>query len=130
MASAMLIFDGDCSACQRLAGWGTARFRRPVQVMAFQAIADGETPGGLTTTALADAVGWVDEQGRGHLAEVAVAKALQACGGVLALLGWLILHPPLSWAAPGVYRLVARNRHRLPGGTAACELPRETTGDT
>jgi predicted DCC family thiol-disulfide oxidoreductase YuxK len=31
--------------------------------------------------------------------------------------------PPLRWIAHGVYRLVANNRDRMPGGTAACKLP-------
>jgi hypothetical protein len=29
---------------------------------------------------------------------------------------------PTSWAAEGVYALVAANRHRLPGGTPTCRL--------
>ncbi|MEU6895876.1 DUF393 domain-containing protein [Streptomyces sp. NPDC046557] len=32
--------------------------------------------------------------------------------------------PPLSLAAHVVYRWVARNRHRMPAGTAACAIPR------
>jgi hypothetical protein len=35
----------------------------------------------------------------------------------------LLLSPPLSWLAPPVYRLIARHRDKLPGGTAACALP-------
>jgi len=27
------------------------------------------------------------------------------------------------WAAWPMYRWIARNRHRLPGGTATCSLP-------
>jgi predicted DCC family thiol-disulfide oxidoreductase YuxK len=30
--------------------------------------------------------------------------------------------PPFSWLAEGVYRVVAANRQRLPGGTPACRL--------
>ena len=35
----------------------------------------------------------------------------------------LCLVPPASWVAAGVYRLIAINRSRLPGGTAACSMP-------
>ncbi|MGR8008674.1 thiol-disulfide oxidoreductase DCC family protein [Streptomyces hypolithicus] len=38
-------------------------------------------------------------------------------------LGTALTIPPVSWAARGVYRTIARNRHRLPGGTTACSLP-------
>jgi predicted DCC family thiol-disulfide oxidoreductase YuxK len=31
--------------------------------------------------------------------------------------------PPVRWLAAGVYRLIANNRQRMPGGTAACALP-------
>lgn len=119
----MLIFDGDCSACARLSRWAAAHFRRPVTVVAWQSLPADTIPGGLTPAQLADAVGWVDEEGRGTLAEVAAAKAMVACGGLWALAGRVILAPPARWVAPAVYRLVARNRHRLPGGTAACALP-------
>jgi predicted DCC family thiol-disulfide oxidoreductase YuxK len=30
--------------------------------------------------------------------------------------------PPVSALAWPIYRWIARNRHRLPGGTAACSL--------
>lgn len=39
------------------------------------------------------------------------------------LLGALLTLPPVRWAAWGVYRLVANNRQRMPGGTSACALP-------
>jgi len=29
----------------------------------------------------------------------------------------------LRWIAAGVYRLIANNRQRMPGGTTACALP-------
>ena len=32
------------------------------------------------------------------------------------------IQPPLRWLAPYLYRLIARNRHRLPGGTPACAI--------
>ena len=39
-------------------------------------------------------------------------------------MGQLLVTPPFSWAAALGYTLIARFRHRLPGGTAACALPR------
>jgi hypothetical protein len=37
--------------------------------------------------------------------------------------GALLLVPPFSWIGAGLYRLIAANRHRLPGGTPACAVP-------
>ncbi len=38
--------------------------------------------------------------------------------------GRIMLVPPVSWAAEVVYRVVARNRHRLPGSTDTCAIQR------
>jgi predicted DCC family thiol-disulfide oxidoreductase YuxK len=37
--------------------------------------------------------------------------------------GVVLQVPPISWLAALVYVVVAKNRHRLPGGTPACKLP-------
>ena len=39
------------------------------------------------------------------------------------LLGRLVLARPLRPVAAGAYAWVAAHRHRLPGGTPACEMP-------
>jgi predicted DCC family thiol-disulfide oxidoreductase YuxK len=36
--------------------------------------------------------------------------------------GRVLLLPGVSWIAARAYRSIARNRHRLPGGTPACQL--------
>ena len=51
----------------------------------------------------------------------AVAFALMAAPGPWAVAGRILIVPPVSWVAPMGYRLVARYRHRLPGGTPACK---------
>src|SRR5690606_142624 len=53
----------------------------------------------------------------------AVGRLLTCAGGPWRALGTVIRVAPVSWAAWAVYRLVAINRHRMPGGTAACALP-------
>jgi predicted DCC family thiol-disulfide oxidoreductase YuxK len=37
-------------------------------------------------------------------------------------LGFLMKTPPFSFVADLVYKWVAKNRHRLPGGSRACKL--------
>lgn len=54
----------------------------------------------------------------------AVARLLMRSGGAWAYLGALLTLAPVRPLAALGYRWVARNRHRLPGGTPACALPR------
>jgi predicted DCC family thiol-disulfide oxidoreductase YuxK len=53
-----------------------------------------------------------------------VSRFLRLCRGAYPALGVLIGVPPFATLARAAYRLVADNRHRLPGGTAQCALPR------
>ena len=52
-----------------------------------------------------------------------MAAALRAAGPGWALLGRLLQLPLVRVLADRVYRVLAANRMRLPGGTAACALP-------
>ena len=65
----------------------------------------------------------VEDTARANPAVSALLRSQPRFG--LRLLGWLIATPPWSWLAAAGYDFVARFRHRLPGGTPACEMPRE-----
>ncbi len=55
--------------------------------------------------------------------EAAIAELLAGSSSrVWRLAGAVLGLPLMRWAAEGVYRAVARNRHRLPGGTPECAL--------
>ena len=67
---------------------------------------------------------WVVSPSRhyaGHLAFSALLRMQPSFG--LRFAGNLIATPPFSWAAALGYLVVSKNRHRLPGGTAACAMP-------
>ena len=53
-----------------------------------------------------------------------VSALLVGAGRGWRVIGVLMRVPGLHWLSGVVYRCVARNRYRLPGGTAACALPR------
>ncbi|MGV8895452.1 MAG: thiol-disulfide oxidoreductase [Rhodoglobus sp.] len=57
----------------------------------------------------------------GHLAFSALLRMQP--NFALRLAGNLIATPPISWIAAAAYTAVAKNRHRLPGGTPACAMP-------
>jgi predicted DCC family thiol-disulfide oxidoreductase YuxK len=80
-------------------------------------------PLGLTAEQCTQAVQWVAEDGEGVAAEFAVIAALRHAGGVWKVLGGLMNLPGIRQLAGVVYRLVAKYRHKLPGGTPACKLP-------
>ena len=118
----MLIFDGDCGFCTTSARWLQDRLPEAVAVTPYQAIDLGGV--GLTEAQTSSAAYWIDETGTTRRGAAAIAAALTACGGAWGIVGRALALPPLSWLAAGVYAVVARNRHLLPGATDACRLPR------
>ena len=72
-----------------------------------------------------DLYAWVmtpAHQYAGHLALSALLRMQPAAAW--RFLGHLIATPPVSWIAAIGYHFIARYRHRLPGGTPACAMPR------
>jgi predicted DCC family thiol-disulfide oxidoreductase YuxK len=125
----MLLFDGDCGFCTTTARWGERRWPDAAQVVPWQHT-DIEALG-LTPEQCNRELQWVGADGRHASGAAAVGRWLHAAGGVWKLLGWLAYTPPTSWIASGIYRLVAANRSRLPGGTPACQLrPPPSSNDT
>jgi predicted DCC family thiol-disulfide oxidoreductase YuxK len=121
-ASRLLIFDGDCAFCTSTATYLARRLPPDAAAIPWQHIdlaALGATPDRAQREVL-----WIDPSGiRGGA--TAVAAALRTCRPVTwRAVGVALDLPPLRWLAPSAYRLIARNRHRLPGGTPACALDR------
>ena len=114
----VLIFDGDCGFCTSAANFVVARSSVPIEAVAWQ-LAD-VTKFGLTETQTAARVYFVTggEAFGGHLAFAQVLWLQRGIGWKA--LGWLMTVPPTCWLASLGYALVARFRHRLPGGTPAC----------
>lgn len=114
----MLVFDGDCAFCTSCARL-LERSGPQADVVAWQ-VADLDALG-ITAAQAAEAVRWVAVDGTVRSGHEALAAAL----GTTARPAWRIagralLLPGISPLAAAGYRLVARNRHRLPGGTSAC----------
>jgi predicted DCC family thiol-disulfide oxidoreductase YuxK len=116
----LLVFDGDCGFCTRSARWIEVRLPDDVDVVPWQSIDDLGSLG-LTARGVTEEAWWVDRRGAagGHRA---VGRALQAAGRWWRPLGWVVRNPPGSWLAGPAYRLLATNRHRLPGSTEACRI--------
>lgn len=118
---ATLVYDGDCAFCTRcVEQLQPLRLARP-RVVAWQH-ADLAALG-LTREQCELEVQWVTGDGSRAGGADAVRRLLLASGGLWAVLGVLLGAAPLRQLANAVYRVVAANRHRLPGGTPACALP-------
>ena len=50
-------------------------------------------------------------------------------GGLWGVLGRVIPLPVFNILGSAAYRVIARNRHRLPGGTPACAIDRTSAAD-
>ena len=78
---------------------------------------------GLTVDEVSTSVWWlVDDLPVEHSSR-AIGRALLLHGRPWSWAGRVLLWPGMRPLADAVYRLVARYRHRLPGGTPACRMP-------
>jgi len=118
--SGLLVFDGDCGFCTTSANWIARRLHEPSIVAPWQHLDLTEI--GLSADDVATSVWWIDDNGPRHCGSAAIAQSLMAIGGFWKTVGLALHHPPGRWFGKAIYPIVAKYRHRLPGGTAACKL--------
>ncbi|WP_127357774.1 thiol-disulfide oxidoreductase DCC family protein [Actinacidiphila soli] len=117
----ILVYDGDCAFCTTSVRFAERRIRPDCKAIPWQFADLGSF--GVTQQRAEYEVLWITPTGTVHGGSQAVARLLLNAGRGWALLGALLVLPPLRWLAHGTYRLIANNRERMPGGTAACMLP-------
>lgn len=120
----VLVYDGDCGFCATCVRFVRRRVRPDADTTAWQNADLGAL--GVTRERATHEVLWVTPAGAVHGGAQAIARLLLRAGGPWAPLGALLTLPPVRWIAHRVYRVVADNRGRLPGGTAACAVPPDT----
>ncbi|MGC4893383.1 thiol-disulfide oxidoreductase DCC family protein [Micromonospora sp. DT31] len=123
MDTSTFVYDGDCAFCTSCARFVERRVPTGARVVPWQ-FADLAALG-LTEAECEEAVQWVDADGSRAAGPDAVARLLGDSGPLWRLTGAGLRLAPVRAAAWPAYRWVARNRHRMPGGTAACALPQE-----
>lgn len=116
-ARPVMLYDGTCGFCTRVAELALARLPDRVDWAPFQTVDLGAY--GLSTAEAAASVRLVETSGRILHGGAAFARLLVASGPPWSVPGRLLLVPPLSLLAEGVYRVVAAFRRRLPGVTPA-----------
>ncbi|MEU8259136.1 DUF393 domain-containing protein [Micromonospora sp. NPDC048999] len=123
METSTFVYDGDCAFCTRCVQFIERRIPTDARVVPWQ-FADLAALG-LTEAECEESVRWVGGDGSRAAGPDAIAKLLGGSAPLWRMAGAGLRFPPVRTVAWPVYRWVARNRHRLPGGTAACALPRE-----
>lgn len=113
-----LLYDGDCGFCTRSATWIAARGNVAIEPWQRRAA----LPGGLTEDDVSARAYWLEDDRPVAGGAEAVARALQARGGLLGRAGRLLRSRALAGVAEAAYQRVARHRYQLPGGTEACRI--------
>lgn len=116
-----LVFDGDCGFCTTSVQW-LFEHGRPTGVEAVRYQSFDLARRGLDAVRARHEVLWVSESEIVGGA-AAISRLLSASEPTAWRFGGQLLRTfPISLLGKGVYRVVARNRQRLPGGTDACAI--------
>ena len=115
----LLLYDADCAFCTRSAMLGR-RLGLTALITPMQAVDLGHL--GITLAQAEHAVPFVADDGTVSFGHRAIAGALLTGGPGWRLTGRALMLPGISSVAALVYRWVAANRYRLPGGTVACSI--------
>ncbi|WP_419919035.1 thiol-disulfide oxidoreductase DCC family protein [Candidatus Poriferisocius sp.] len=110
-AAGLLVYDGNCGFCTATAHWVERRLSGRNRIIPAQQ-ADLEALG-LTTEDVARSAWWIGPDGTRADEHLCIGEALRAMSGPWPLLGRLLTLKPISPLARPLYRLVARNRHRI-----------------
>ena len=108
----VFLYDGECAFCMRTVRWLQKHLPVQPQLQPWQG--SDLAALGVAEAEASHSVQWIEPSGRVSGGATAVARLLVSNGGRLAVLGRLMLVPPVSWVAAVVYRLVAKYRRHLP----------------
>ncbi|MFH9613327.1 thiol-disulfide oxidoreductase DCC family protein [Streptomyces pratensis] len=124
----VLVYDGDCAFCTSSVTFAVRHIKPNCEITPWQ-FADLESLATTRERAEYELL-WITPAGGAHGGAQAVAKLLLSAGRGWAVVGALLTLPPLRWIAHCVYRLVANNREKMPGGTPTCALPAKSRPPT
>ena len=120
-----IIYDGDCAFCTSSAHWLARRLHRPKGANARLVPWQFTDLAALGTTAertQREAL-WISKDGTIYGGAAAFAEWLKFRGGAYGIAGQVLDLPVIRALGAVVYGVIAKNRHRMPGGSPACALP-------
>ena len=113
-----MIFDGDCAFCSSSARVLKKITRGKIAIEPYQLLDLKQF--GLTEDQTSKAVYYIGE--KTDVANRAICQFLIDSKTPWAIAGRILNLPLISWLAKRVYYWIAKNRHRLPGGTPECSI--------
>jgi len=118
----LLIFDGDCGFCTTTANYIAKRSNNSIEIKPWQYVDFTNLP--VTSAQCADQVYFLIDgvPYGGHEAFAMILKSQS--NELLKAFGSILMLKALRFITKPAYRLTAKYRHKLPGGTPACKLPR------
>ena len=120
-APPILLYDGDCSFCSTTIRFLERSLKSHPTMIPFQFTE--LKPFGLTEEECSAEIKFVNRNGEIFGGSVAFAELFKESAGLFKPLGHLMTIPLISFLGKIIYKRVAANRHSLPGGTAACQMP-------
>jgi predicted DCC family thiol-disulfide oxidoreductase YuxK len=108
----VLLYDGDCGFCGASVEWMRRHISHLPAIEPYQSAALAELD--TTTAQCRRAVQWIGPTGVTRGGADAIAQVLIDAGGGWKLVGRTVSLPGIATLSAAFYRLVARNRHRLP----------------
>jgi predicted DCC family thiol-disulfide oxidoreductase YuxK len=118
----ILIFDGDCAFCSSSARALRKMTKNRVAIEPYQFLDLADYS--LTEDQTSKAVYFVTPTDTFSAAK-AIARCLIDARTPWSVAGFLLNIPVVISVGELVYAWVSKNRHRLPGGTPECSLPRQ-----
>ena len=113
-----MIFDGDCAFCSSSARILRKISKGKIPIEPYQLL--DLTQFSLSEEQTSKAVYYIGN--KTYVANKAIAQFLIDSKTLWSVCGFLLNLPGISWLAEKVYYWIAKNRHRLPGGTPECSL--------
>ena len=106
----ILVYDGECDFCDRLAHWVERRDQEHRVVVRPNQESGLIERLGLTRSEVGRAAWAVEPGGRKFEGAAAINRVLGELGNGWAVLGWFYRVPPAQWLEDAYYRRVARRR--------------------
>lgn len=116
----VIVYDGDCAFCSSSIRTLQRLIPRAPKMIPYQFINPADY--GLTLEQCETALQYVGKAGKISQGHEAYRQMLIELGGGYKLLGHLMRTPVYYGIANTVYRWIAKNRHKMPGGTPTCSL--------